>query len=251
MWGWLIGLGMFAAANSAAAVELRLIYTDQEVKPYLMGRGTAVPEPAGMTVDLVRRCLSRIGGDLRLTRVTSRRLVEEIKAGNQDGALGLRFFESRRPDLVYPMKDGQPDAARRAARLAHSLYRRAGESVQWDGQRITGLNGPVGTSLIVAGNLRAMGLETINVLSGAQLFQMLGRERIDAAATLDIIGDQELAASQGAFEKLSPPLLTVDFHVPVSQRFYAANRDFTEKLWALMGELREQTYSELTPVYLF
>lgn len=247
-------LGLTVSAQPAAAVDLKLIYTDQEVRPYLMGSGTEIPPRAGMTVDLVRRSLARIGGThrLTLTRVTSRRLVQEIRAGRQDGVLGLRYFPERSADLVYPtLPDGQLDTSRRAARLAHSFYRRAGENVQWNGRRLTGQSGPVGTSLIVAENLHALGIETISVLSGSQLFHMLALHRIDAAATLDMIGDQEVAASQGAFEKLTPPLLEVDFHLPVSKRFYAANRDFVERLWRLMGELRDETYAELAPGYLF
>jgi ABC-type amino acid transport substrate-binding protein len=238
----------------AGAVELRLVYVDQDARPYLTGSGSEIPAQPGLAVELVQRAVSQLGGTLALTRLPARRMTEEVKAGRQDGILGFRHSPERARDLVYPMLNGRPDASRYAARLAHSLYRRRDSGVTWDGRQVGGLIAPVAVSStqLVADALLAQGIEIIRIESSGQMFAMLALGRVDAVVVIDALGDRQLRA-QGAekIEKVAPPMLVEDFHVPVSRRFYAANRDFTERLWRIIGEQREGVYAELLPKYLF
>jgi polar amino acid transport system substrate-binding protein len=250
----LASLLCIGVAASAGAVDLRLVYTDNDSRPYLTGNGQEIPARPGMAVELVQRCVTRLGGRLILNRTPARRMAEEAKNGRHDGILGFRYSPERARELVFPMRDGRPDTVRYAARLAHSLYRRQGEDITWDGRNIRGLKFPVAVSatLLVSETLLAQGLEIVRVERSGQMFGMLARGRVDAVVTLDIIGDREMAAqTQGYIEKLMPPVLIEDFHVPVSRQFYAANREFMESLWRLIGETREATYAELSPKYLF
>lgn len=236
----------------AGALELRLIYTDQDARPYLTGAGTAVPERPGIAVELVRRVTSQLGATLALTRMPARRMVEEVKAGRQDGILGFRHSPERAQDLVFPMRDDRPDATRYAARLAHSLYRRRDSAVTWDGRQIGSLAAPVAVSStqLVADALLAQGIEIMRVESSGQMFAMLSLGRVDAVVVIDVLGDRQLREQDaGRIEKVAPPMLVEDFHVPVSRRFYDANRDFTERLWRLIGEQRDRVYAELLPKY--
>lgn len=239
----------------AGALELRLAYIDQDARPYLTGAGTAIPERPGLAVELVQRAVSQLGATLVLTRMPARRMAEDVKAGRQDGILGFRYSPDRAQDLVFPMMpDGRPDASRYAARLAHSLYRRRDSGVTWDGQRVGGLNAPVAVSStqLVADALTAQGIEIIRIESSGQMFAMLAIGRVDAVVVIDALGDRQLREQgAGQIEKATPPMLVEDFHVPVSRRFYATQRDFTERLWRLIGERREAVYAELLPKYLF
>lgn len=238
----------------AQAMDLRLTYTDQDSRPYLTGTGTEIPARPGMAVELVQRSLNRIGVRLQLTRLPGRRLMEEVKAGRQDGILGFLYSNDRARDLVYPMRGGRPDDTRYAARLAHSLYRREGTPVTWDGGRIAGLSNPVAVSstTLVADLLAGQGVDVVRIESSGQMFGMLALGRVDAVAVLDILGDRQMRSqTQIRIEKLSPPLLVEDFHVPVSRQFYAAHREMVESLWRTIGATREATYAELSPGYLF
>jgi polar amino acid transport system substrate-binding protein len=250
---FIVLLGLLGLSPSVRALELRLAYIDQDARPYLVGTGADIPARPGAAVELVQRAVSRLGGSLRLTRLPARRMVEEVKAGRQDGILGFRHSTDRARDLVFPMRDGQPDTTRHAARLAHSLYRRQGSSVTWDGERIGGLKTPVavtGTQL-VAEALLAQGIEIVRIESSGQMFGMLALGRVDAVVIIDVVGDRQLVEQGGGrVEKLTPPVLIEDFHVPVSRHFYNANRDFTERLWQSIGALRAATYAELMPAYL-
>lgn len=239
----------------AGALELRLAYIDQDARPYMTGAGTAIPEQPGVAVELVQRAVSQLGARLALTRMPARRMLEEVKAGRQDGILGFRHSPERAQDLVFPtMPDGRPDASRHAARLAHSLYRRSNSGVTWDGQRVGGLTAPVAVSStqLVADALLAQGIEILRIESSGQMFGMLAIGRVDAVVVIDALGDRQLRQQgSGLIEKVAPPMLVEDFHVPVSPRFYAAQRDFTERLWRLIGERRDGVYAELLPTYLF
>jgi polar amino acid transport system substrate-binding protein len=236
------------------ALELRLAYIDQDARPYLTGAGTDIPAQPGIAVELVQRAVSQLGATLVLTRLPARRMAEDVKAGRQDGILGFRHSPERARDLVFPMQDGKPDATRYAARLAHSLYRRHDSGVTWDGQRVGGLTAPVAVSStqLVADALLAQGIEILRIESSGQMFAMLSIGRVDAVVVIDALGDRQLREQgAGQIEKVAPPMLVEDFHVPVSPRFYAARRDFTERLWRLIGEQRDGVYAELLPKYLF
>jgi polar amino acid transport system substrate-binding protein len=238
----------------AGALELRLAYIDQDARPYLTGAGTDIPARPGIAVELVQRAVSQLGATLVLTRLPARRMAEDVKAGRQDGILGFRHSPERARDLVFPMQDGKPDATRYAARLAHSLYRRHDSGVTWDGQRVGGLTAPVAVSStqLVADALLAQGIEILRIESSGQMFAMLSIGRVDAVVVIDALGDRQLREQgAGQIEKVAPPMLVEDFHVPVSPRFYAARRDFTERLWRLIGEQRDGVYAELLPKYLF
>jgi len=248
-------MALLLLPRPAGALELRLAYIDQDARPYMTGAGTTIPEQPGVAVELVQRAVSQLGARLALTRLPARRMLEEVKAGRQDGILGFRHSPERAQDLVFPtMPDGRPDASRYAARLAHSLYRRRDSSVTWDGRQVGGLTAPVAVSStqLVADALLAQGIEIIRIESSGQMFAMLSIGRVDAVVIIDALGDRQLRQqASGLIEKVAPPMLVEDFHVPVSPRFYAAHRDFTERLWRLIGERREAVYAELLPNYLF
>lgn len=249
-----IVLFLLSLGGPARAEELRLTYLDQDVRPYVMGDGTEIPTLAGMSIDLVRRAVSRIGGTLRLSRFPSRRQIEEIRAGHHDGVIGYRYATDRAAELVYPMRGGAPDEARMVNRMAYSVYRRKDDVVGWDGKRFSNLKGPVAVSAstLIFNALKSQGVDMVRVENNTQIFNMLSVYRIDAAVALDLIGDRLLRDQPMLpIEKLTPPLLVEEFYVPVSKRYYAANRDFTERFWQVMGELRDETYRELAPSYLY
>ncbi|MFN4276693.1 MAG: substrate-binding periplasmic protein [Ferrovibrio sp.] len=251
------GLLLLGLSSAARAVELRLVYIEQDASPYLTGSGPIIPARPGIAVELVQRTVTRLGGRLVLTRMPARRMIQEVKAGRQDGVLGFRYSAERAQDLVFPMRDGQPDATRHAARLAHSLYRRQGSAITWDGRRVGGLTTPlaVSSTQLVADALQAQGIEIIRIENSGQMFAMLALERVDAVVSIDIIGDRQMVEQPSTqagtrIEKVIPPVLIEDFHVPLGHAFHAANRDFAERLWRMIGELRDATYAELTPVYV-
>jgi len=238
-------------ASSAGAADLRLVYTDQDTTPYLTGSGTEIPALPGIAVELVQRCVAQLGGRLTVARSPSRRMVEDAKSGRYGGILGFRYSSERARDLVYPMHDGKPDG-RYAARLAHSFYLRRSSGIAWDGTAIRGLKLPVAVSGTLLLPEALQGQEVVRIDRSDQMFGMLARGRVDAVVAIDVIGDRQMTRQNPVqIVKLTPPVLVEDFYVPVSRQFYAANRDFTERLWTLIGETRNAVYTELSPKYVF
>jgi len=251
----LLAILLFVGASlPAGAVELRLAYIDQELKPFLIGEGQDIPARPGMTVELAQRAAAKVGARLQLTRLPLPRLIEEVRAGRQDGVLSLRHSPERAAELVFPLLAGRPDPNRHVARLAYSLYKRKGEAVGWDGVHLTGLQNPVavGGSPLIARRLKALGAQIVRSDTGTQMFGMLAMYRVDAAVTLEVMADR-LLPEQGytQLEKMTPPLVVEEFYVPVSKGFYAANRDLVERFWQALGDLRDETYAELTSGYLY
>lgn len=238
----------------AAAVDLRLAYIDQDLRPFLIGDGPEIPARPGMTIELTHRAAAQVGISLQLSRLPLRRLVEEVRAGRQDGVLSLRYSAERAASLVFPLLAGQPDPERHVARLAYSLYKREGETVGWDGTHLTGLTAPVaaGGSQLIVNRLKSLGAQIVRSDTGTQMFGMLAMHRVDAAVTLDAMADR-LLREQGytRIEKMVPPLVVEEFYVPVSKGFYARNRDLVERFWQALGDLRDATYAELTSGYLY
>lgn len=251
----LLALFLVAALTQpAAAVDLRLGYIDQELKPFLIGDGPDIPARPGMTVELAQRAAAKVGASLQLTRLPLPRLIEEVRAGRQDGVLSLRYSAERAAELVFPLLAGQPDPNRHVARLAYSLYKRKGEAVRWDGSHLTGLQNPVavGGSPLIGKRVKALGAQIVRSDTGTQMFGMLAMYRVDAAVTLEVMADR-LLPEQGytQIEKMTPPLVVEEFYVPVSKDFYARNRDLAERFWQALGDLRDDTYAELTVGYLY
>lgn len=236
----------------ASALELRLVYIDLPVEPYITGRSHDVPQKPGMLVELAQLAASP-EFTLMLSRVPSRRLIDELRFDRADGVLGIRFTAARGADLRFPMSGAEVDASKRMARLSHSLYRLQDGALQWDGRTLSPAGALIGIprGFAVGELLKALGADVVEAQSSKQLFSMLALGRISAVATLDIIGDSIGRVVDGrTIEKLEPLLQQADFHVAVSQAYYATHGPAVERYWQRLTALRDQTFARLLPRYL-
>jgi polar amino acid transport system substrate-binding protein len=249
----LVGTVIAAFTAAASALDMRLGYPDQAVPPFLIGHGAEVPAAPGIAIELVQRALREAGGEPVFSRMPLVRAEASLRAGRLDGLPCVSYTAERAAFLVYPTRNGKPDAVRRCASLNYVLYQHKGGQVAWDGHTVRA-NGPVGIvrGSSIAESLRAMGLELVEVNNDEQLFGMLDRGRIAAIATLENLGDRHLRlpSEWGHFEKLAPPLSSTDYYLAVTTRFYARHPDFVERLWRRIGALRDPVYRELAPRYL-
>jgi polar amino acid transport system substrate-binding protein len=248
----LLSMLVVALPWPAAAQELRLVYIDLPAEPYIAGRGHEIPQHPGMLVELARLAATP-ELTLTLSRVPSRRLIDELRFARADGVLGIRFTAGRGADLRFPMQGMEIDAAKRVARLNHSLYRLQGGALQWDGRQLAPTGALIGTpsGFAVADLLKTLGADVVEAQSSRQLFSMLALGRISAVGTLDIIGDSIGHTVDGrAIEKLEPLLQQADYHVAVSLAYYANHGAAVERYWQRLAALRDQTYARLIPRYL-
>ncbi|WP_428249478.1 substrate-binding periplasmic protein [Ferrovibrio sp.] len=235
-----------------AAEELRVVYLDVAVSPYLMGSGPDMATPPGLAVDLLREAA---GADFSLSfrRITARRIIDEVRFGRADVILGMRATPDRLADLRFPMRDGAIDRDRWMVRLTQSFYRLEGGALQWDGRHLKPAGAIVGipSGMALGGLLRDLGADVVEFSTTKQLFGMLAAGRFSAVATLDIVGDSFAGSVNGRrIEKMLPVLEEADFYMPVSPAYYARHSGKVEALWHRMTALRNATYARLLPKYL-
>jgi polar amino acid transport system substrate-binding protein len=177
---------VLALAGSVYACELDLVYSTEPAPPFATGTGESVPGRPGAGVELVQEIANKIGCPARLSRLPNIRALTETQAGKHDGAFMYSYNPEREAGgLAYPMQDGKPDHARRVAIQRYYLYRLKGSAVDWDGQRILNLTGPVGvnTGWSIGRDLRAKGIAVEEVPNARQNLDKLHAGRIAAYAT--------------------------------------------------------------------
>ncbi|UUZ46963.1 hypothetical protein LP420_25370 [Massilia sp. B-10] len=135
------------------------------------------------------------------------------------------------PYVRYPMRGGQPDAARPTVHARVVLFRPVGGSVQWDGRRITGVERKV---LLPYGSLllpQAMAAYQVPFdQEGRSLainFAKMLAGRGDAAARLQAEGLALIAQPAFSFYKIEAlplPLFETTYYLGVTKVFYAQRR---------------------------
>lgn len=250
-WGVLAVLWAYAAM--ASALELRIAYNDVDNAPYMTGAGLLPANPPGIAVDLANQAAEKMGVKIVWARVPGKRLLMDVRSGQVDAILMLSYSDERAQDLVYPMKNGQPDKARRIGYLTYSLYRMQGSPVQWDGSRLQGVTGPVGanTGYSVVDTLKQMGLVVEEAKETHQNFKKLMLKRVQAVAAQDIMADYLL--SGGAFEgieKITPQLSGKDYFTAFSKSFASRNPALMEQFWNQLAQLRDKQTQALLPMYV-
>lgn len=250
--GMIVGLAGWAGAASAAPCELRLAYNSEPAPPYLLGDEGAVRQHPGAAVELLQRVAAQHGCLLRLSRVPNVRVLMETQAGRHDGAFMYSYSAARALTLAYPMRDGQPDTARRITRLSYYLYRLRHAPVDWDGQKIQGLQGPVGVNFgwSIGKDLREQGIAVEEALNTQQNFDKLRHGRIAAFATQDLSGDAALRRyGYSEVERLPLPLSSKDYFLVFNLRFYQTHRELAERIWTSMASLRDSALPGLLQRY--
>ncbi|MBI5165248.1 MAG: transporter substrate-binding domain-containing protein [Magnetospirillum sp.] len=254
--GWTIAAGFAVAllpTLAAAAESMRIAFEDAELPPFYLGSTAEIdPVKPGISVELVKMAAAQLGIDIKLTRMPWVRCQAALKQGQVDAIFQGSYREERREIGVYPMAGDKPDHARRIATVSYSLFRQKGNKVSWDGKMVSDLNGPVGVpnGYSIGGDLKDKGIAVELAQNSRINFTKLSLGRVGAVATLDVTGEDLLAS--GAFptlEKLSPPLVTKDYFVMVSHRFYGEKPEVAEKLWAKIAQLREAKGAELNRKY--
>ncbi len=69
---------------------------------------------------------------------------------------------------AYPMKDGKHDPAYRLRGIKYSLYKNKNSSIEWDGQKITSIDGDIGAakSFAIVKDLQKMDLQNPDHATG-------------------------------------------------------------------------------------
>jgi polar amino acid transport system substrate-binding protein len=245
--------GLLLDTSPVWAQKLRVAYSDIEVAPYQLGSGPTVPNAPGAMVELI----NQVGKELRLEVVYERapqlRGFRRLKDGEVDATFMYSYVPDRQQFGRYPMKEGKPDEAARMVNMRYVLYRLKGSSVNWDGHGTTGLDeGVIGfnSTFSIGALLGQWGLKTEDAKTTEQNFQKLTKGRIKAYAMQERVADSYLAANPlPEVEKIPLPLETKAYYLMLSHQLVDQNPALAEKIWAMLGKLRQEKLPELLRKY--
>ncbi|MBC9252318.1 hypothetical protein A9179_18765 [Pseudomonas alcaligenes] len=235
-----------------SACEISLIYSIDPIPPLVMGDGEQIPEHPGTAIELLQRAAGDIGCTLLLKRAPTLRVLASVESGSQDGAFIYAYNAERAARFAYPLKDGAPDAARRLTSLAYVIYHRRGTTLDWDGQRLSGLDKPLGINRgwSIGEDLRADGIAVEEASSTWRNLAKLRAGRLAGYVSLREAGDEALRHYQiEDVERMPLPFVTKDYFVIFNRDFQARNPQLLERLWSRIGQLREATLAELALKY--
>lgn len=227
---------------SQEPVVLRIVYEETPNPPRHLGEGPLVPEPPGITVDMLRLATQRLDMKLELLRVPWSRGLYMVENGLADGIFHSSFKRDRLPIGVYPMVGDGPDVTRAIFEQRYVFYVRENSGVTWDGTVLGGAERPVGATAgySVVDDLTALGLTVETERNQLINFRKLQEGRIDAYAELQTMADSYLAENGGPIEgivRLDPPIVQKPYYVMLSHQFYDAHPDLSEALWDQIAEI--------------
>lgn len=224
----------------------RVCVTDMVVPPYLNNDPTRPGLVERLLVDAGRQA----GLAVLLLRYPVKRCRAMLDGDGADAAIAGPTAGNLADQLLFPLKDGGFDVARRLARINLVWVKRADAPWSWDGRsfggRVAGAPPPlVGTRIsmrIATEPLNAMGLRVDETaLSTRQLLAKLVARRIDAVVALQ--EEVELALHDPALKPLV--VLPRAFH---TGEFYAVVKgplapelvEPVEAWWTAIGKLRDR-----------
>ncbi len=217
-------------------VVVRVVYEETPNPPRHLGEGPLVPDPPGITVDMLRLATERLGMTLELLRAPWNRGLYMVENGQADGIFHSSFKVDRLPIGVYPMAGDEPDVSRAIFEQKYVFYVREDSGVTWDGERLQGVVRPVGATAgySVIDDLAALGLTGETERNQIINFRKLQEGRIDAYAELQTMADYYLAQNDGPIDgivRLEPPIVQKPYYLMLSHQFYDAHPDLAEALW--------------------
>lgn len=249
----LITIIMFAILwVCSAETKLKFAYSDVEAFPNQMGNGEKVSDPPGIAVEIISQAAKKCDISIELVRLPNKRVLIELEKGNVDGAFSYSLKEDRLIQGQYPMKDGKTDNSSRIMTVSYYLYVKKGSPITWDGKKFTNLTGLVGGNAgnSIVDDLKKMGVEVEEAKTIFQNLKKLNLSRIVAYAGQDITTEaQDMSGEFKDIVRLPIPLSKKDYFLMFSHQFMKKNSDVAEKLWKMIGQLRDSITKESISKY--
>lgn len=247
-----IGLCLGLTPLTQASQTLVIGYSDVEFFPYEIGNSEVVPEPPGISIDLIRLTAADQGLSVTFKRLPNVRVLETLRTGMIDGACTYSFKPERTTLGRYPMRNDQVDEQRRITRVSYYLFTRKDSPVIWDGENIKNYSMAIGANFgySIIDDLIKMGVTVEPVKKTEQNLGKLMLGRIDGFAAQDITTDFHIESGKyGEIIKQEPPLITKDYFLLFSRQFYQRYPKAAEAFWTRLAELSQTKTAELAQQY--
>jgi polar amino acid transport system substrate-binding protein len=240
----LIGAALLASNSMAGGLLQKVVLCHEEEDSYPW----ILKERQGLDLLLLDMMGKELNIQFQMKPLPWVRCLHELKNNHVDGAFKLSFSLDRLALGRYPMRGAKANRAQRLHSDSYSLYRLKGSSIDWDGERLTHLNGGVvgaQTGFTIISQLKELGAMIDDQTRSAEVnFKKLLAGRVVAVALHTKEGDMELGLkpdfSRG-IERIVPPLIKKDYYLVLSNGFYENNTQLSQKIWAVLAKTREST----------
>lgn len=235
----LLGLGLSAGAwgEDAQPRLLQVCIADEEVPPY-----SSMQQPEALGQTALREAARRQGWQVQFNIRPWRRCLAETASGHFQAILPVSPSAVNSPRLKFPELAGQPDPALVLGEMRVLVVRPQGSSAEWDGQRFSGLTGPVlylgGLTVLDAFFANTGQAADSSARSAQSMARMLLAQRSNVAVDLEDRVLNLLAQDEfrDRLEVLPRPLLNAPVFLGISPKLYAESPQVVEQLWRDMAQ---------------
>lgn len=225
------------SSDQAVKSKLSLCYERADIRPW---RRT---DDTGLNFDLLRMAAQRTGVGVEFVNLPWKRCLSYLHENRVDGVFAASFHEERLAIGVYP-GGVKPDSNKRLHLDRYVLVRRKGDAVHWDGHRMSGLTGAVGTQLgySIGKRLKEQGLDVDDASQTApELLKKLQAGRLGAAA----LGGSDASillnpnsAEAHVFEVLPIPLEEKPYFLMLSHQLVREHSQLADRFWSGIAQAR-------------
>lgn len=254
MWGALFIVVLFGSKLNAQVVTLA--YIDKENFPYQLRNGLEVPtQDPGVSVELLKKVEKQIPDlTIRFRRMPWARCLKALEHGLVDGVFEASYKPEREKIGQYPKKGGKVDKSKSILIGRYALYKKVYTPIDWDGKQFHNFSGKIGAvrdySIISLLKEHQLPVEEVN--SDEQLIEVLDKERVTAAATMENAADFILnnMDAESMLEKVDIPLDEKPYYLIFSHAFYQKHLELSHQIWEQLSTTRgSKTYDELMAYY--
>jgi polar amino acid transport system substrate-binding protein len=228
--------------STAMAFTIKLCYPDNESPPWQFGHGDVVSDPPGLSIEVIQKAAKELGITVIYSRLPTNPIFYSIKKNEVDGIFTFSHLPEREEFGIYPMKEGKVDQERRVASMTYSFYKLKNSDVSWDGKKLSNLvlNVGVNRGYSIIDKLKKLNIPYEESKGNENLLNKLEKLRVSSIIGHTISIDYYIAKLKlKNVVKLKPTVMTNDYYVIFSHKFYKENKKVSEKFWDKIAEVRE------------
>ncbi|STQ91018.1 substrate-binding periplasmic protein [Iodobacter fluviatilis] len=236
---WMLALVCYAEPTVATMV---LCHEEEDSYPWIL------KDRLGLDLVLLDKVAKKLNIKLQMRPLPWVRCLHELKNNHVDGAFKLSFSTDRLVLGQYPMLEDKPNIAQRLHSDSYSLYKIKGSAVNWNGEKISHLNGGVigaQTGFTIITQLKELGVPVDDQSRSAEVnFKKLIAGRLAAVALHTNEGDMELSLKADfskRIERIMPPLIEKNYYLVLSHDFYKNNTSLSQQIWLTLAKVRESS----------
>ncbi|MEO7108170.1 MAG: hypothetical protein ABIZ09_17475, partial [Rhodoferax sp.] len=126
----LFACSAYSSPVSSGTCVIRLAYNEVAAPPFYFGDGGKTPPNPGPAIELVDMAANQLGCKIEWQRKPLKRIIHELEYDAIDATLALSYGDARKSFLVYPMKNGLPDANLALWSLSYDFYVKQGSTLK-------------------------------------------------------------------------------------------------------------------------